>query len=621
MPAIGQIVLPYQQPHVQTFINDNTSFTEPAVAPVNPLRALGVFTSKKGRDNVLLNFDSVEAYISEYGEPNYGLYGQPGYMPYAFLSQPTTRVSCMRVMPDDAAYGNVLILAKVKTDETDPLNPKLTIKHKAQFFTGVFTESDFIPAVDAVEDTDPDGDGFVTFPLILINSIGRGVYGNDMRVRISSLGDADKENEYKNYRIEIFTTDNGLERVEMFAGTLYNDAVQGLARNAYAIEDVINGQSSRVHAYVYKTGLAQILDFYKTNVDADTTYTVKDFDALTGINKYIAALEEKISIDTVSEDAISIDRIEGTVLSGGDDGSFSITADPVARAVAIEDMYLSAFRGEVDPKINSKKRVPLEFIFDAAYTDPVKKVLISLISKRYDAFGYIDTGILTNVADTLAWAEFFEDYGDRVFSKQCQHFKIRDPFTGKSIPLTTTFLIASRIATHFATYGNSTPFVGEQSTTLTGAIKNSLLPVIDADDYDTKEALYLKRINYLQSIGEDFAVRGTQTTAQFSNQPTKWSDLSEESNMHVVLQMKRIAEEYVDRSLYNFAEAEDRKIFTENLTSAYSSFTGSKVKSFDVNFQMNEYETERGILHCYLSVVFKTLAKRGIIEIDINKRV
>ena len=621
MPAIGQIVLPYLQPYVQTFINDNTLITDVPATPVNPLRTLGVFTSKKGRDNVILNFDSLSGYLAEYGDPNYGLYGQPGYMPYAFLSQPTTRVSCMRVMPDNAAFGNVLILAKVKVDTSVPLAPKLVIKHKAQFFPAINLESDFIPAVDAVEDTDPDVDGYLTFPLILINSIGRGLYGNDMRVRISSLGDADKENEYKNYRVEVFSTDNGLQRIEMFAGALYNDAIQGTAKNAYAIEDVVNEQSTKMHAYVYKTALEQILAIYKAAVDPATAYTVKDFDILTGINKYTSDFEPKIHMDKSSVDAVSIDRIEGTVLSGGDDGLFSTTGDPVVRANAIEDMYLRAFRGEVDKKILSKRRVPLEFIFDACYTDAVKKVLVNLMVKRYDAFGYIDTGILNNVDDTVAWADYFEDYGDRVFSKQAQHFKIRDPFTGKAIPLTTTFFIASKIASHFATLGNSIPFVGENAASLTGIIKNSLQPIIDVDDYDTKEVLYLKRINYFQSIGETTNVRGTQTTAQYSNEPTKWTDLSEESNMHVLLQMKRIAEDYVARQLYNFAEAEQRKIFTENLSALYTSFRGSKVRSFTVDFQMNQYETERGILHCYLGVVFNTIAKRGIIEIDINKRV
>ena len=35
---------------------------------------------------------------------------------------------------------------------------------------------------------------------------------------------------------------------------------------------------------------------------------------------------------------------------------------------------------------------------------------------------------------------------------------------------------------------------------------------------------------------------------------------------------------------------------------------------------MNEWEADRSILHCYLSVTFRGLMKRAILEIDINKR-
>ena len=35
---------------------------------------------------------------------------------------------------------------------------------------------------------------------------------------------------------------------------------------------------------------------------------------------------------------------------------------------------------------------------------------------------------------------------------------------------------------------------------------------------------------------------------------------------------------------------------------------------------MSEWEAERSIMHAYLSVVFRGIFKRAIIEIDINKR-
>ena len=133
---------------------------------------------------------------------------------------------------------------------------------------------------------------------------------------------------------------------------------------------------------------------------------------------------------------------------------------------------------------------------------------------------------------------------------------------------------------------------------------------------EIKEELYTNRFNFIECVSEDTYVRAVQGTSQ-----STWSDLSEENNVAVLLEMKRMLEEFVSSKLYNFAEAADRIRFTEDADRMFSSFRNRKVRSFDVYFDMNAFEEERSILHCYLAVVFRTMAKRGIIEIDINKRV
>ena len=54
MPRTGQIIPQYLQPHEETYINDNTVFTDTAVEQSGP-RFLNVFVSDKGIDNVILN--------------------------------------------------------------------------------------------------------------------------------------------------------------------------------------------------------------------------------------------------------------------------------------------------------------------------------------------------------------------------------------------------------------------------------------------------------------------------------------------------------------------------------------------------------------------------------------
>ena len=84
--------------------------------------------------------------------------------------------------------------------------------------------------------------------------------------------------------------------------------------------------------------------------------------------------------------------------------------------------------------------------------------------------------------------------------------------------------------------------------------------------------------------------------------------------------MKRILEDFCIRRLYDFASAEDRVKFTEDADRLFTSYTNREVSTYNVYFDMNEFEENKSILHCYLAVVFRTLGKRCIVEIDINKR-
>ena len=90
--------------------------------------------------------------------------------------------------------------------------------------------------------------------------------------------------------------------------------------------------------------------------------------------------------------------------------------------------------------------------------------------------------------------------------------------------------------------------------------------------------------------------------------------------MHVLLWIKRNIEIDCQKNLYNFANIDDREAFTEYEKAKYADLSGTEVSSFDIYFDMNEWESERSILHCYVSVQFRNINKRTIIEIDVNKR-
>jgi len=799
MPITGQIVPSYLHPHTETFINDNTVFEEVVSPPQDGVRFICALTSSKGRDGVLLPFDVSSKYLEEYGNPNYKLFGQSGYMPYTALLTAQAKAWCMRVMPDDATYANVVVLAKAKVVEVDPLTPtdfkvvldaakftftwsavvgatgydiyegvtkiasvgvvttydlttiatgthtyhiigkngvilsapsektvitynsdivtedvlnafstgaitttsvvfnwklttaqvgvafrlykklstagslyspttvdistgvftgtmtgltpdtgytfklsaykdatevvfaeltvdtapvipantQLVIKHESVFIPDFADKTDFSTLVDAMATTVADSDGFKTYPLFGTYVLGRGLYGNDLRIRLSSDLQMDKDNGYKNFRIEVLDSVGGIHRKEIFSGSFFPDAVDSAVTSLF-MNDVISDPdtgSTKMGMYVCETSFNDLLTLYKTSVDPTTTITMATFDVITGLTP--AGVVIPTIEFTAGVNSVSLDNVEGLLLSGGDDGSFTYDVATLAeRETAIDAAYIAAFEGTTDPKILSKRQTPAELILDACYSDEVKRALVGLMLKRYDAYGFVDAGLHNTNTSVINWATSFGSLGDRIFSKECQHYYIRDAFTGKSIPVTTTYFLAGQLPVHFKTVGKHVPLAGDVFGKLVGGIRGSLKPIVDADDAEIKEALYVARVNYFECIAENTFVRGTQGTSQLI-----WSDLSEENNMHVLLEMKRIVESMTASKRYQFAEAEDRKNFTEAADRVFSNYRGKQCRDAQVYFDMSAWEEERSIIHCYLSVIFRTMAKRGIVEIDINKRV
>ena len=177
-----------------------------------------------------------------------------------------------------------------------------------------------------------------------------------------------------------------------------------------------------------------------------------------------------------------------------------------------------------------------------------------------------------------------------------------------------TYFIAENIVEHFDENGIQVPFVKAYAQ-LTNHVRNSLVPSVEVFESDLKEVLYENRFNYFESIGENVFQRSVQNTAQLIN-----SDLLEESNMHVLYELKRIVENDAFLNTYNFTSKDDRARFQQKEEAKFANWVGSKLQSFAIRFDVNDWEGERSILHCYIDIQFRNITKRTIIEIDVNKR-
>jgi hypothetical protein len=631
MPQAVQIVPKYLHSHVETYINDYTQFDDAVSTPVDTnSKFICVFRSPMGIDNTLVKKDDLSDFTKTYGNSDYAKYGQPLMMPLAMLSSGNATVYCMRVMPDDAFAANCILSLKYKTDEA---TGKFIIKYSASYVDkSSFADSSSYKTqkmfkkqlklyAQALKTTEPDEDGFYTVPLVTFRMMGRGTYGNNYRWRIARNTDYEYDYGIKMYSFEALDASDGLEKVATYVGalctspqynslTLINDIIDD-ADTGSAVMDVQVLEDNFTEVY------EKFVDFV-SNLSTDlqdAIPSIDEFDPFFGLGVANDTANSNITIVTESTDdtVISVDRPQGTSLSGGDEGAFGAT-DEQALYEAETAAYTEAFEGNLDRTILSPRRIPCNALLDANYPFEVKEVLADLATTRNDCLCYIDAGNETTLAQVDNIIEQYSIFNTRNLSKEFQHYTVKDLVNKKKCEVTVTYYYAQVLAAHFKNNGSHIPFV-KSYCQLSDHIKNSLEPSVEDIDLELKEKLYNARINYFETVEENVYQRASQNTAQDFN-----SDLMEENNMNTLFELKRLIERDCWNNLYNFTSAEDRARFSESEEAKFADWEGRKLDTFSVTFDVTEWEAERSIVHCYVAVQFRTLNKRTIIEIDVNKR-
>ena len=243
--------------------------------------------------------------------------------------------------------------------------------------------------------------------------------------------------------------------------------------------------------------------------------------------------------------------------------------------------------------------------------------MADLCIARNDGLVYLDAGIISplTINNVNSLIKRFESMSnDNKISRYIQHYYIKEPTSKKRIPVTISYFLAYQYTNHVIDNGTHIPFVKSYAR-LSGHIRDSLYPTVDNYEYNFKEILTENRFNYFETIGDNIFQRATQNTAQ-----SKISDLLEENNIATLYELKRSIENDITNRLYDFSDADVRSSFKDYEDARFASWKNSKIKDFSIDFRMNEWEADRSILHCYLSVTFRGLMKRAILEIDINKR-
>lgn len=634
MASSVQIVPKYQHPHVETYVYDNTFYTEDSSVEVDDsIKLIAVFSSGKGIDNKFVKKTNLKSFTDTFGKSNPKKYGQPLMMPIAALNTGVASVWCMRVMPTDAAYANSVLSAYYKADVDSKM---FTVKYKAKSFTdgeAIYNRDDIEVKGNTVESPDTL-DGWTHLPIASIIAMGRGEYGQNYRWRITNNTEYERDYDKKFYTFEILSTENGLSRIATYVGTLVTPTD---LQDTVQITDVIADEdmgSYPANIIVYEENVDALYNAYVdflnqvAEAEPDTEIdipTVNEFDPFFGLALNSTDALQFFTVqgsDGDDPEAIDLDIATGINFLGGTEGSFS-EADPEAAEEALVQAYKDAFGGVTDKLILAPRRIACDFLLDANYPYEVKLALAELAHARNDCMLFLDCGIQSSFSSpTLGQMEL--DYASGIFhtedndipmvSLNPQHYEVRDIHTGRKTTVTMTYFIAQNLPTHFAENGSHIPFVKSYAE-LTDFVPNSLAPSVEMFESDLKEELYTHRFNYWESIGESQFQRACQCTAQVGN-----SDLLEENNVHTLFALKRQLEYDCWINTYNFTSADERARFQQIEEAKFESWKGSRLDTLSIRFDATAWEAERSIVHCYVEVQFRNLHKRTIIEIDINRR-
>ena len=617
--SFENVVLQYPHPCIAgIFVEDNTTYQETFLTPEEPVVLLQCGTFASGRDNQPLRCSNYEEFVNEFSEPNFALYGQAGYNVAAALKTGYAAAYVMRVMPEDATYANLVVMvnygvSEVTDEESGEKTRVMNIKYSFQTIENATTVEELDAAVEALRQYDPNEDGSYTNPLFYVYQTGRGSYGNATRVRfadVTAYDDPDTTN--RTYRLDVLQMSNKLTRLEYAFGcfnpSLFDVVSQESLYLADLINDVENGMT-KINIGIVNSTMNKLVDMY--NDTFDTTETTSTLDVVFGRNMD-GTTNNNLNVvnDLINTDGVS--------LNSGNDGSFDVNNE--GRDEAIKECLLKAYSTDkascYDKRIMSRYAMPVDFALDANFPADVKKQMVALALKReWDCMTYIDSGLLSTVEETINWLTEMQDYNGNNVVRELHHYKIRDiDYTGKTIPVTTTYHLASRIPKHFKTRGLNTPMVLEDARVL-DAVKGSFLPVIDPDEDDIKAQIYTLRGNYYETVKYGVYQRGCCITTQ-----KETSDRLDEFNEYILQLAVRKATEIMRSKIYKFGEADDRANYKTLANASLQHLLGPLVRSVSVDFTMSKTDERRNILRIVLRIVYKTVVKRGIVEIYLDPR-
>lgn len=429
------------------------------------------------------------------------------------------------------------------TDNTPVVRDVLHAKFELQYVANCKKWVDLYKKMNSLVSTTPDESGYQSMPVFAVMYRGASTFGNNVYMNLVPKTAEYDGNTY--YTATVFDGINSIESsrymsMDVNSGKKYNDS--------YFIETQFNAEYPTLRMMTAES----IQDLY--DLINPYLYTLDEFIAGTKANpaKSFAAVDmfgaNEFAFVT-DEDSLDMQAANAVILQGGSDG----TETP-------DELFKEFFGGKILEDISSVLRYRVTYIPDLGYDEDTKKEIVKLVKLR----NRMTTARLMVGNETFESAivdhqsNYYENMPNVSLIAKCQSPMMFNEFTRRTVTVPAGYFDLVAVLNHMYKWGNPfQPFAGALCR-WTGFIEDTMN--YPANDAQFLQSLYVSRINVVMKDSEAGAYLADQEMNTVLT-----SDQTELNNAFLISSMLYDLVALVHRQHFKFNEAEEVRIFNENV--------------------------------------------------------
>ena len=429
------------------------------------------------------------------------------------------------------------------TDNTPIVRDVLHAKFELQYVANCKKWVDLYKKMNSLVSTTPDESGYQSMPVFAVMYRGASTFGNNVYMNLVPKTAEYDGNTY--YTATVFDGINSIESsrymsMDVNSGKKYNDS--------YFIETQFNAEYPTLRMMTAES----IQDLY--DLINPYLYTLDEFIAGTQANpaKSFAAVDmfgaNEFAFVT-DEDSLDMQAANAVILQGGSDG----TETP-------DELFKDFFGGKILEDISSVLRYRVTYIPDLGYDEDTKKEIVKLVKLR----NRMTPARLMVGNETFESAivdhqsNYYENMPNVSLIAKCQSPMMFNEFTRRTVTVPAGYFDLVAVLNHMYKWGNPfQPFAGALCR-WTGFIEDTMN--YPANDAQFLQSLYVSRINVVMKDSEAGAYLADQEMNTVLT-----SDQTELNNAFLISSMLYDLVALVHRQHFKFNEAEEVRIFNENV--------------------------------------------------------